>query len=32
LAARPFWSAVQRWVMASLLGALALRMASEAQR
>lgn len=31
-ATRPFWAKVQRWVMASMLGALALRMAGEAQR
>lgn len=32
LAGRPFWSAVQRWVMGTVLAAFAVRMASEAQR
>ena len=32
LTARPGWAAVQRWIMATVLGALALRMATEARR
>jgi threonine/homoserine/homoserine lactone efflux protein len=32
LARRPAWAVVQRWIMASVLGALAVRMATEAQR
>jgi threonine/homoserine/homoserine lactone efflux protein len=32
LARRPGWSTVQRWLMATVLGALALRMATEARR
>jgi len=32
LAARPGWAAVQRWIMASVLGGLAVRMATEARR
>ena len=32
LAARPFWLVVQRWLMGTVLAALALRMATEARR
>ena len=32
LANRPTWQAAQRWVMASVLTALAVRMATEARR
>ncbi len=32
LAARPTWAAVQRWLMGTALAALAIRMATEAQR
>lgn len=32
LAGRPFWMVVQRWLMGTVLAALALRMATEAQR
>lgn len=32
LASRPSWLLVQRWVMATVLGALAIRMATEARR
>jgi threonine/homoserine/homoserine lactone efflux protein len=32
LARRPGWSSLQRWLMATVLGALALRMATEARR
>jgi threonine/homoserine/homoserine lactone efflux protein len=32
LACRPSWAAAQRWIMATMLGALALRMATEARR
>jgi Putative threonine efflux protein len=32
LAARPFWSEVQRWLMGMVLGAFAVRMATEAGR
>jgi threonine/homoserine/homoserine lactone efflux protein len=32
LAARPTWLLVQRWIMGSVLGALALRMATESRR
>jgi threonine/homoserine/homoserine lactone efflux protein len=32
LAGRPFWLVVQRWMMGTVLAALALRMATEAQR
>lgn len=32
LAGRPFWMVVQRWLMATVLAGLAMRMASEAQR
>ncbi|MDX8492362.1 LysE family translocator [Mesorhizobium sp. VK22B] len=32
LAGRPFWLVVQRWMMSTVLTALALRMATEAQR
>jgi threonine/homoserine/homoserine lactone efflux protein len=32
LAGRPLWTLLQRWLMASVLGALAVRMATEAQR
>ena len=32
LAGRPFWMTVQRWMMGTVLAALALRMATEAQR
>ena len=32
LARRPGWSTVQRWLMATVLGSLALRMATEARR
>jgi threonine/homoserine/homoserine lactone efflux protein len=32
LAGRPSWAAAQRWIMATMLGALALRMATEARR
>ena len=32
LAARPFWLVVQRWLMGTVLAALALRMANEARR
>jgi threonine/homoserine/homoserine lactone efflux protein len=32
LAARPAWAVAQRWIMATVLGALAVRMAAEAQR
>ncbi|MGE0502872.1 MAG: LysE family translocator [Rhizobiaceae bacterium] len=32
LATRPFWSAMQRWAMGGVLGAFAVKMATEAQR
>jgi threonine/homoserine/homoserine lactone efflux protein len=32
LAGRPSWATAQRWIMATMLGALALRMATEARR
>jgi threonine/homoserine/homoserine lactone efflux protein len=32
LATRPRWALIQRWLMASVLGGLALRMATEARR
>ncbi|QPC86850.1 LysE family translocator [Mesorhizobium sp. NBSH29] len=32
LAGRPFWALVQRWLMATVLAGLALKMATEAQR
>ncbi len=32
LARRPGWSVVQRWLMATVLGALAIRMATAARR
>lgn len=32
LAGRPFWAVVQRWLMATVLGALAVRMALDARR
>ena len=32
LAARPTWATVQRWIMATVLGGLAVRMATEARR
>jgi threonine/homoserine/homoserine lactone efflux protein len=32
LAGRPFWAVVQRWMMGTVLAALALKMATEAQR
>ena len=32
LATRPFWLAVQRWLMGTVLAAFAVRMATEAQR
>lgn len=32
LASRPRWSVVQRWIMATVLGGLAVRMATEARR
>lgn len=32
LAGRPFWMVVQRWLMATVLAGLAMRMATEAQR
>jgi threonine/homoserine/homoserine lactone efflux protein len=32
LAGRPFWLVVQRWMMGTVLTALALKMATEAQR
>ena len=32
LAGRPFWMVVQRWLMGTVLAALAIRMVTEAQR
>jgi threonine/homoserine/homoserine lactone efflux protein len=32
LAARPFWLLAQRWLMGTVLGVLALRMALESRR
>jgi threonine/homoserine/homoserine lactone efflux protein len=32
LAARPAWAVAQRWIMATVLGGLAVRMATESRR